>query len=373
MAHWLEIPGLGPFKCWEDALRSALATGEVVEAITYFETALGSSWAGWESGTALAKEFFTNFQNGPCEGLRLYRLLKPLLMIPNCEYVVSKDLGSSALKDYRAAVMALEFCSAMQRAGCEVRFTKPDNDRHGDCEVRLVNQWVTVEFKAVYDSDGEARWSGFIEALCHALHLRDSDFAYFDVVFEMEALDVSIEDIADVMVGISAPVPGVEPGFTPLPGNAGQARRAHGTAGSHRRPTSQKPTTDRIVRNLESQKWWGQLRDVPGSSLLVVRTQDLFDSMSCSAIRELTSSLEPRIARALASKAMISALLVYEEPYLQGPPAPLVENLSAARVEIRTSQIGTTRISILFPSPSPRVRLSDAELDRIVGPTSLLW
>jgi hypothetical protein len=305
MGVLLKMP-LMAIRSWTEADADPRTTGEFADAVAYFRRVLGDNWNGWTRAAPLACVFGPSFQGGPREWLRLYRLIRALDGLANVDDLVRRDLGSAVWTQYVAAVEQLEFCARFQRAGRAVEIVQRDDKKSPDARASLVDRSVTIEFKALHDSEEREQWDVFLERVCEIAFRKDCNLSSIEVEYAEAALDVP-DAVAETLVAIQL---ARDPEFRPIPFNAGRARFAEhlGVMGECRIPVAQKDDLSRLVAKVTS-KWWEQLDSAAGPTLIVVRTNQLF-SYDREHVVAVAAGVADVLRGALSSRAMISAMLL---------------------------------------------------------------
>jgi hypothetical protein len=327
---------------------------------------LGEAWPGWGAAFPFACQFFVDFQHKPPEGVRLWRMVQGLRGVSGFHDVVKSGLGGKSWSDYLAGVMGLEFLSRAQSAGCTVEFIERDSGRTADARITVVDRPITVEFKALHEPDELEPWSDFEGALMAGLTRRGVQGIAFERDLEPAAL-TNPEAVADGLASIA--VRGVRE-FEALPGRTGRARLAEDNMGCCGYPVENKDELARITSKLRSKKWYAQL-DVEGPTLLVVRARTIFGGGEPGRVGMAARLIADGLCEPLRRLEMIGAVLVYEEPFW-APRFPLDARADELRVRIDTSGSGFARFMSLTHNPGAGTPLTEAELDRLVGP-DLIW
>ena len=271
------MPQGAPRRSWHDIGRGTLAP-EVAAAVTFFRAALGEDWPGWTERWPLANIFFAEVQRGPAECVRLHRMFRVLENVEHAN-LLTKDLGRRSWRDHVAAVMALEFCSRFHSAGHRAELVKPESAPRPDARIKLDDRWVTVEFKALHDSDDEVQWyetldQVFSEAAYRGIDLND---------FEIELTSAARGSATAIVNGLAAICASDCRNFVGLPEGTGQARLAERRGvGTISPPVTQNDDVTRIEKRLldVNRPWSRQLATTSGATLLVVRSKDIFSLLS---------------------------------------------------------------------------------------------
>jgi hypothetical protein len=118
--------------------------------------------------------------------------------------------------------MTLEFCSRVRSAGGDAEFVQRDGDKSPDARVKILDRWVTVEFKALHDRDEMEAWYEFEETVMNRLSVRG--VAY--VAFDRELTDKARADPDAVVEGLASIAARNVREYEPLPHGTGRARIA---------------------------------------------------------------------------------------------------------------------------------------------------
>ncbi|MEZ4359122.1 MAG: hypothetical protein R3B48_03005 [Kofleriaceae bacterium] len=333
----------------------------MLDAIRYFRGMLGERWRGWQQRSHLARSFHTSFQCGVREWVRLHRLAIALDGLDNVNLVV-KELGSPAWQKHIAAEQTLEFCGRIRAAGHRVELIQNTDEVSPDARVWLDNHAITLEFKALHDSDEQMQWDEFFATLQSELFRRRPEGEVFP--FWAEFLAPALEhpqDVADTLSKIAA---NKHSELHYLPHGAGRARyEADTEAREMLFPIAQCDDLDRVTRNL-SGKYRRQLRSTETPTLLVVLTKTMFLTHSnrrIAAAREAALKLQ----KALEEGTMISGLLIQEELFEQ-LNSPLFHADRTWRLAINTAQ-GRARTTLLVKNGAANIMLSEHEIDVLIG------
>ncbi len=157
----IQLPKLDDHQTWADAERDPRVNEESREALHGFGAMFGQGWRGWAASVPLTLQFFTAIENGSCEGVRLWQMVKALDGVPGSVGFARNALGSRVWREYVAAVMALELCSRVRAGGGDAEFIQRDQETSPDTRLRLAERWITVELKALHDPDELEPWGRF--------------------------------------------------------------------------------------------------------------------------------------------------------------------------------------------------------------------
>jgi len=344
-------------RSWREAWRICAKDRELARALAFLRKSLGLGWRGWEDAHPLATQFFTAHQGGDREGPRLVRMADHVSSCGTISGILKDELGSARWSDYCAAIMTLELCSRIRTSGREVRFTKRTHLKHADAVLVLDRREIAVEFKALHVSDRQRDWDRFVDRWFAAFTREQVPVDCLKCEFE-EPLLANQDVVLQAMLDIAR---SKESSFVELPMGAGRARYV-GSAGWYSTSVKQHGDVARIAKKLNA--WLGQLQNVDGPTLLVVRAKDLF---SQGEIMATLAQLRLRLQR----RTVPSALLIYEEE--QCPPTSM---RSAATKQFRlvlgAAPGGFARTSALVLNSGAKHTLSDEECDALVGP-EMLW
>lgn len=358
---------IGTPASWDEAERASTHEPAMREAVAYFRVSLGERWRGWADKSHLARVFHLSVQSQEREWVRLHRLLNALNGVENLDLLIA-DLSSPAWHRHIAAEQTLEFCGRMRGAGRRVEIIKPSQKTAPDVRVWLHDRPVTIEFKALHDSDEQAAWDSFTDELHHELFRRRPGTEVFP--FDIEFFDPArehVEAIADALTLIAARG---EDGIHDLPHGTGRATYLGAPAlpRALRYPIAQRDDLDRIVANLGG-TYRRQLRGLQDPTLLVVLTQRMFfvqsEQMPVVA-REAATALQA----VLVERATVSALLIHEEP-LEPPARPMLHVSNGWRFATTATE-GRARTSLLIQNAGANIAMLPRELDALIG-TNMCW
>jgi transcriptional regulator with XRE-family HTH domain len=349
-------------RSWDEAIKCSNSIGPLRAAVDFFRPILGANWNGWTKRSHLARTFHTSFQ-GQLEWVRLHQAASLLDGVRNLASLV-KDLGSPEWPRHVAAAQALEFCGGMRAAGHRVEIIKNTDLVSPDVRVWLDDRPITIEFKALHDSDAQTPWDHFFDALHDDLsRQRPSEVFPFDAEFFAPALEHR-DDVVSALIAIAERG---DADVHELPHGAGRARYVADVNAQRmlRFPVDQRDDLDRVVGNLGG-KYGRQLRAAGGPTLLVVLTRNMFfapmerlPAVVCSAVL--------RLREALATQQTMSGVLLHEEPF-EPLRAPVLHIAPEWRFETCPTA-GRSRTSLLLQNGAANVALTNAELDVLVGGT----
>lgn len=330
---------------------------DTLEAMHRFRSLLGDNWPGWRTGAPLANRFHTTFQGGLPEGVRLVRLLAALEGVPNRDLAIRQGLGSNSWQHFLAAVMALELTPRLNEGGVDVEFIRNESAKCADVLMRPAGRAVVLELKALHNQLEEEDWDALIDLLFDMRH----PFAFhdFDIDFEYAALDHPDA----VYEGLATMSKVTDTQWHALPKSVGRARRRIGELASYRLPFVQKPPVERIILKLKS--WCNQLRDLRNPTLIVVQAPNAFEFSRTEQLFLQTHHLEQCLRTALASKRMISGVLVYEKPFLPPLERRLYRVGSSGLMTGAADGFGV--IGALVLNPVARVPLTKCELQPVIN------
>lgn len=344
---------------WADFER-ALPDSEGAAAIAFFRSKFGENWPAEDA--PFAHSFITAFQQGPAEGVRLYRMIGTLNGIANLDLLVG-DLGRRAWAQHVSSVMALEFCSRLRAADFGVELIKPDSrEKRPDARVMLSGRWIAVEFKALHERDDYESWVELQDRLLSELALSNVELGSLDIAFAPAALD----NRAAVVDGLRAVYASQCREYRELPAQTGFARFNGKNVGMRDFPIDQQADdAARITANLGA--WSRQLAASAGPALLVVKAKNIFSAaLLTGAVQSRADQLSGELSPHLLDVPEIGALLVYEEPFLAVPPSYSTATVRA-HVTAGASNGGHARVAILIPNPAARVPLVADELLPLIG------
>jgi len=357
----LELPRMDDHRCWTDAEKDPRASLQDVEALRGFAAMVGDDWSGWRNGAPLACRFLVRLQGGPTEGVRLWRLVEQLRDVPGLVHVVRRELASKVWIEFYAGAMALEFCARARSAGCAVELVQRDSEKSPDSRVKLVDRWVTVEFKALHESEEMEDWNVWEQIIEIGLGAR-----CVSATFDRDLTQQALSDPGAVLDGLVSIAARDVRSYEALPRETGRARIAATNVGRLGYPVEQKPELERLVSKVPSRKWREQLERADGPTLLVVRANTMFGAdepkLVGAAARRIAEALKPK----LAGLEMVGAVLVYEDPF-SAPAFPIHVKLADLRVRRDTSPSGNARSIVLVHNAGAAAPLTDAELDRLAG------
>ncbi|MEO7037381.1 MAG: hypothetical protein ABI548_25725 [Polyangiaceae bacterium] len=355
----------GGVRSWDDASADSRAVGELAKAIAYLRRVLGEDWNGWVKGAPLATVFETGFQGGPCEWVRIYRLIEALESAPGVDALVRTDLGSIEWTEYTAALMALEFCGRLCRGARRVEFIETEGHSNpADAIVEVAGRSVTVEFKALHGPDAMKEWDELMDWTTAQMVSRGCDLAAIEVDCEPAAL-LEREAFLDGLLAVNV---SRAPEFRPLPRGTGRARYTGLNTEGWRFPVTHTPDLDRIIGKLLG-KWWKKFCDATTPTLLVVRTGMLFGENAASMLSKAEIAAT-RLRATLESLRTIGAILIYDEILWQ-PPAPTFFGTPAFRLSTGAVD-GWARATLVVTNSNAAIPLTEAELEALVGPR-MLW
>jgi len=364
------MPNMGGPKSWADAAWVARSTGEAA-AIAGFEPMIGAAWGGWLASFPLARQFFTSFQGAEPEGARLWRMVQSLAGLPNLAELVEHDLGGKVWQHYFSAVMTLEFVARWRAAGCDVELVARDRTKGRrptktpDARVKVVDRWITVEFKALHDHDDLTPWfEKFEPALGSVLMAR----GIAGTVFERDLTPAALTDVEAVADGLADIVAKGAREWTELPHGTGKARLAPYGFGTCGYPVVQKPDLDRLRSRLLS-GWGEQLARATDPTLLVVSAKTRFPFSEPTLVIERGREFARMLDLPLRDRPYIGAVLVYDVPPLVPPVSAVYADLGSLRIGRDTAPIGFARFSVITCNGGATVPLRKPELERLVGPS----
>lgn len=346
---------------WDDATESVHEHPEMRDAVEYFRRILGERWRGWQPPSHLARSFHTSFQGGRREWVRFHHLTRALNGLDNVHLLV-KDLGSPSWPRHISAAQALEFCGRMRAADHRVEIIQNTHLVSPDVRVWLHTRPVTVEFKALHESDKASKWTDFFEELVHELGRRRPGAD--PLPFEVEFFDPAREHLPEVALALTEIATNKVVELQDLPHGAGRARYLANASDSRLPlfPVEQYDDIDRIARSLGG-KYSRQLRSAEGPTLLIVLTKNAFFPRPIEVIdvaRDTASLLQRELER-----TMISGILLHEEPFLP-PSAPLLHIDRGWRLAICATE-GRARTALVVENPAADIALTEYELDVLVG------
>ncbi len=359
----LVLPRLDNHQSWADSRKDPRAVGDALEALTGFEGMLGGDWSGWAEGVPLARDFFVSIQHQPAEGVKFWRMIRALDGVPGLAQVVTDGLANKAWTEYTAAVMALEFCSRVRAAGGGAEFVQRDHDKSPDARLKLVDRWITVEFKALHERDEMEVWYEFEQTVMNGL----TPHGLAGTAFDRELTPVALEDPGAVVEGLISIAARSVSEYEPLPRGTGRARLAPINCGKCGYPVEQTDELVRLVTKVRSAKWWKQLERADGPTLLVVRSRTTLSGTEPARVGSAARRLTDALRTPLSKLGMIGAVLVYEEPFW-APVFAIHHQADDLRVRIDTSPTGCARFMVLVPNPDAKEPLREDDLDRLVGP-----
>lgn len=360
------MPMMGTVRSWDAAASDSTTCGEVAEAVGILRLMLGEHWKGWETGAPLATFFHTTFQGGPREWVRLGRLIHALEDAPNRHSMVRRDLGADAWTQYTAAVMALEFCGRLRLTGRAVEFIQTTDRKGPDARICLAGRWVTLEFKALHETDEMEPWHELQEWVYSQFCVHGMDLGGLEVDCAMNAL--TKDHRAAFAGGLLAVKTSQSPDYQELPQQTGRARVIDGNMGHWLFPVKQVSELERIVGKL-ARKWWKQLRGATTPTVIVIRTCMLFGETQ-ESVTIKAEAAATRLREVLESFDVVGAILIYDEILWQ-PPSPAFLGHPDFRLSIGAVD-GCARAALIVPNHHASTPLDAVELETLVGPT-MLW
>ncbi len=348
--------------------------GEMAEAAAYFRRVLGDQWQGWKSEpftqdfhvhrkerAQLAEVFDISFQGGPREWVRLYRLIQALDGVAHVDALVRSDLGSSEWTEFLAAMMTLEFCGRLRPFGHAIELIETaDLKTPPDARIALAERPVTVEFKALHEHAEMAPW----EDLWAWANRQMSQLVPQLYYLEVEPSEKALEQPVAFFEGLRALKRSGVVDFQELPLGTGRARIISRRDSLWRYPVLERPELQRIAGKTMGD-WWKKFRAAKGPTLLVVRTGMFFgESHEHALAKAEAAALE--LGRVLASRKMISAIVIYDEILWSPRQAAFFERPNF-RLNIDAID-GCDRAALLVPNSRATVPLGTQEIDALVSP-----
>ena len=370
----LQVTGFGSATSWGDVIADSRTVGEMAEAVAYFRRVLGDQWQGWRSEpftwdfhahrkkrAQLAEVFDLSFQGGPREWVRLYRLIQALDGVAHVEALVRSDLGSSEWTEFLAATMTLEFCGRLRPLGHAIELIETaDLKKPPDARIILAKRPVVVEFKALHEHAEMAPWDDLWAWANQQLPLVIPELYYL----EIEPSERALEQPVAFFEGLRALKRSGVADFQDLPLGTGRARIIDRRDSLWRYPVHARPELQRIAGKTAGD-WWKKFREAKGPTLLVVRTGMLFGENHEHALAKAEeAALE--LARVLAARDMISAIVIYDEILWSPRQAAFFERpnfrLNIAPID------GCDRAALLVLNSRANVPLGAQEIDALVSP-----
>jgi len=359
----LVLPRMDNHHSWVDARKDPRAVGEAVEALTGFEGMLTKDWRGWAEGVPLARDFFVSLQHQAAEGVKFWRMVRTLDGVSGLAEVVHSGLANKMWKEYTAAAMALEFGSRIRAAGGDAEFIQRDHDKSPDARLRLVDRWITVEFKGLHERDEMEAWYDFEQTVMNGL----TPHGLAGVAFDRELTPAALGDPGAVVEGLlSIAVRNVRE-YELLPRGTGRARLAPINCGKCGYPVEQTDELVRLTSRVRSRKWYEQLERAGGPTLLIVRANTLFGTGEPGVVGAAARRVADALNVYLPRLRMISAVLVYDEPFW-APRFAIHHEADDLRVRIDTAPSGCARFMTLVRNADATEPLHEADLDKLVGP-----
>jgi hypothetical protein len=280
------------------------------------------------------------------------------------DLLVRQDLGSVRWTQYVAAIMALEFCSSFHLSGHRVEFVKRTRQYSADARTDLVGRWITVEFKSLHDHDKEELWYALMGWVNEQLLKSNTDCSGLEVDCTPAALSKR-EELVDGILNVKT---NRITEYQELPQETGRARFVDGNMGRWIFPLNRAPEINRLINRLRG-KYRKQLEEVNEPTLVVVRTSMLFKA-SIESIVSSVESLTERIRPVLSSLKKISAVLLYDDPFL--PPLAPASIWNPNDRLLIGSKNGCARVALLVPNINALLPLTKDEMALLIGP-SMIW
>lgn len=352
---------------WDPEFRA-----EALAALDFFKSHFEKRkpWSGWETSTQFATTFFTRFQDGPPEGVRLFRLAQGLAGDPGLRWAI-QGLGSADWVHYWAAHFELQLAHRMKAECDSVSFVQPRGDAPApDLRATPAGRELFVECTAVNDSDNEEKANQVFDAIvlawfpgpaargaevCFAqgVHAADAHRRLPEILRAMEHAcetgdEFELYDLASIRALTDSRL-----SPSTLRGSLAVGDSCH--------------SIDRLLRSIRRKAAHGQLpTTAPG--VLAVRTRSLW-GQHMDQFDPLARVLRAEVTQALTSATGVGAVLLVEESEVGVVDVPPLGDPRVGCLEIRK---GIMRVSLLIPNPNADVPLSDAELS-FLDRTCLRW